>query len=216
MSRYRDENASLKSHITTLRSVLGFLSLLTFFLWHGWEAAKKDVRIHIPPDIRSGAVVLADEINPANVYAFANYIFQQVNHWSSNGSQDFAKQIFRLSAFLTPPFRERLTTDMEIRGKNGELSGRVRNIQEIPGHGYAERRVDVLDANSWIVWLDFNIQEYVRGMEVKNVNIRYPVRVVRYDVDPENNPWGLALDGFEGDGPRRLNNDELQADDKPN
>jgi len=62
------------------------------------------------------------------------------------------------------------------------------------------------------VWLDFNIQEFVRGMEVKNIKIRYPIRVVRFNVDPERNPWGLALDGFGGDGPRRLTDADLQTD----
>jgi hypothetical protein len=38
---------------------------------------------------------------------------------------------------------------------------------------------------------------------VKDSFIRYPLRVVRYDVDGECNPFGLALDGFYQD-PIRL------------
>lgn len=212
MPRYQDVNATLKSHIATLRVMLSIAVLMILLMWIGWQQAKQAVRIHIPPDIRSGAVVKADDINPANVYAFASYIFQQGNHWHQDGDQDYGKQIFRLSAFLTPPFREHLTADMILRGRQGELSGRTRIIQELPGHGFEERRVALLDRNSWIVWLDVNIQEYVRGMEVKNVNIRYPLRVVRYDVNPETNPWGLALDGFAGDGPRRLSEEEANPD----
>ena len=34
--------------------------------------------------------------------------------------------------------------------------------------------------------------------------IRYPLRVLRYAVDAEANPWGLALDGFAAEGPQRL------------
>jgi hypothetical protein len=41
-------------------------------------------------------------------------------------------------------------------------------------------------------------------MTVKQTAIRYPLRVVSLDVDPESNPWGLALDGFTPEGPRRL------------
>ena len=44
--------------------------------------------------------------------------------------------------------------------------------------------------------LDMELIETVRGMTVKNPIIRYPLRVVRYAVDPELNPWGLALDGW--------------------
>ena len=121
--------------------------------------------------------------------------------------KNYGEQIFIVSPYLTPGFRDELINDMETRSKNGELTGRVRFIQAIPGQGYEERRVDLLDDSNWIVWLDFNIQEYVNGMQVKNVNIRYPLRVTRFDVDPETNPWGLALNGFAGQGPVRLDSD---------
>ena len=206
--RYRDENSTLKSHINSLRIVIGFQLLLIVGLWYGLHQSRNDIRLHIPPDLRSGAILKPDEVPPPNVYAFAHYIFQQLNHWEENGETDYGKQVFRMAAYLTPEFRQFLTHDLELRGKRGELSGRVRGIQLIPGHGYEERRVDVLDRNTWLVWLDFRIEETVRGMDVKSLDIRYPIRVVRYDVDPEINPWGLALDGFGGDGPRRLNNEE--------
>ena len=104
---------------------------------------------------------------------------------------------------------------MELSSKQGELSDRSRSIQSLPGSTYEERRVDVLSHDSWLVWLDYQIIEHVRGMEVKNVKIRYPVRVVRYAVDPEQNPWGLALDGYGGDGPRKLADEQFQSKHKP-
>ena len=89
------------------------------------------------------------------------------------------------------------------------LAYRVRGVQEIPGHGYEERRVDLLNEDAWIVWLDLDLLESVKGMTVKRTAIRYPLRVVRYAVDLETNPWGLALDGFGAEGPRRLTDAEL-------
>ena len=86
-------------------------------------------------------------------------------------------------------------------------------MQAIPGHGYEERRVDVLSKDSWIVWLDLDLLESVKGMTVKHTAIRYPLRVVRHAVDLEANPWGLALDGFGGDGPRRVTDTELAGED---
>jgi len=208
--RYKDVNSSLSAHINSLRVVIGVLILINFYMWYGWQGASSDLRIHIPPDIRSGAVVKADEISDANIYAFAAYIFQQLNHWNENGEADYGKKIYSMSAYLTPQFREFLIKDMNERSKNGELMGRIRFIQPIPGQGFEERRVDIQDESHWIVWLDFNIHEYVQGMEVKSVNIRYPVKVSRFNIDPETNPWGLALNGFSGTGPVRLN-----ADNRP-
>jgi integrating conjugative element protein (TIGR03746 family) len=86
-------------------------------------------------------------------------------------------------------------------------------LQEIPGHGYEEERVEVLAGDAWIIWLDLDLLESVKGMTVKRTAIRYPLRVVRYAVDPEANPWGLALDGIGADGPRRLTDAELTDGD---
>ena len=104
--------------------------------------------------------------------------------------------------------------DLEQKGRQGELASRVRGVHEIAGHGYEERRVDVLAPGVWVVWLDLELAESVKGMTVKKTVIRYPLRVVSLAVDPEANPWGLALDGFASDGPRRLEAPEVGADAK--
>ena len=64
--------------------------------------AQDDVVVHLPPDLRSGATLTPDQIHPANVYAFAFYIFQQLNRWPDDGAEDFGNAIFSLSAYLTP------------------------------------------------------------------------------------------------------------------
>jgi integrating conjugative element protein (TIGR03746 family) len=178
-------------------------------LWFGWSQSPKRLTVHIPPDLRSGAVLTVDEALPANVYAFAFYIFQQLNRWPEDGASDYGRAIFRVSPYLTPRFRADLIAQLDQKGRQGELAYRVRGMQEIPGHGYEERRVDVLSAHGWIVWLDVDLFESVKGMTVKRTAIRYPLRVVRYAVDLEANPWGLALDGFGAEGPRRLTDTEL-------
>ncbi|MFW5443999.1 MAG: PFL_4703 family integrating conjugative element protein [Methylococcaceae bacterium] len=212
--KYADLNESLKAHIATLRMGMALLVIINFSLWYGWNGAKNDIRIHIPPDIRSGAVLRAGEIRPANIYTFTSYIFQQLYHWAENGEEDYGMQIFNMSPYLTPRFREYLINDLDVRGKKGELSGRTRSIQPLAGQGYEERRVDIIDKNSWIVWVDFRIKESVRGMDIKNVLIRYPVKVVRYEIDPETNPWGLALNGFGSEGPKRLSEADIAASSK--
>ncbi len=113
--RYIDLNSSLEAHITTLRSVIAILVIINFSLWYGWRDSNNDVRIHIPPDIRSGAILQADEISPPNVYTFAGYIFQQLNHWANNGDKDYGLQIFKTAPYLTPEFREYLINDLDIR-----------------------------------------------------------------------------------------------------
>ena len=204
MQRYRYEIDNVRSHLRSLWTVIGLLLTIILALWIGWMRMPGTITVHIPPDLRSGAVMALDEVPPANVYAFAFYIFQQLNRWPDDGAEDYGKAIFRIAAYLTPRFREQLIADMETKGKQGQLAHRVRSLQAIPGQAYEERRVDVLSKESWVVWLDLELRESVKGMTVKKTAIRYPLRVLRYAVNAEANPWGLALDGFAAEGPQRL------------
>ena len=61
-----------------------------------------------------------------------------------------------------------------------------------------ELRVKQLDRDSWLVKLDLNADEYYAAEPVKRVVVRYPLRVVRFDLDAERNKWGLALDCYQG------------------
>lgn len=209
MQRYRYEIDNVRSHLRSLWIIIGAQIVVILALWFGWSQSPRYLTVHVPPDLRSGATQSIDEVPPANVYAFAFYIFQQLNHWSEDGAQDYGKAIFRISPYVTPRYRADLIADMELKGKQGELAYRVRGVQEVPGHGYAEQRVDVLAPGVWVVWLDIDLFESVKGMTVKKTSIRYPLRVVRLSIDPESNPWGLALDGFAASGPRRLSESEL-------
>ena len=194
---YHREIHNVRTHIVTLRLALLAVTLLAVFMGWGWHNAPRDLTAHIPPDLRSGSTQPAHEVPQANVYAFTYYIWQQLNRWREDGHQDYGRNVFRLSAFLTPAFRAQLTRDIEERGRRGELLGRVRSAREAGNAGFEPRRVEVVrDGDAWVVWLDLEITESVRGMNVKHTQVRYPLRVVRYDVDREKNPWGLALAGF--------------------
>lgn len=209
MRRYRHEIDNVRSHLGSLWAVIAIELVVIAALWFGWMRAPEHLTVHIPPDLRSGAVLAVDEIAPPNVYAFAFYIFQQLNRWPEDGATDYGRAIYRIAPYLTPRYRADLIAELEHKGRHGELAYRVRALQEIPGHGYEERRVDLIDRGTWLVWLDLELLESVKGMTVKRSAIRYPLRVVRHAVDPEANPWGLALDGFGGDGPRRIRDEEL-------
>jgi integrating conjugative element protein (TIGR03746 family) len=218
MSRLRHQIDTTRAHVHSLWVIVVILVMLLAFALFGWRSAPDRITLHYPPDLRAGAVLNIHEVPAPNVYAFAYYIFQQLNRWSEDGATDYGHNIYRLSPYLTPRFREQLIAKMKLKGQRGELAHRVRTVQELPGLGYEARRVAVLNERSWVVWLDLELVETVRGMRVKQPAIRYPLRVVRYAVDQETNPWGLALDGYADEGPRRLAEDEmslvLQGPDK--
>lgn len=199
MSRFRHEIVHLQAHIRTLRLAAGALALLALLLGLGWWSAPRDLTIHIPPDLRSGSTRSWWDVPPENVYAFAFYIWQQLQRWPSDGEADYPRNLQTLSAYLTPACQAFLEQDYQRRRANGELRLRVRGVYEIPGRGYGEdpvRRVRVISAHDWIVTLDLTADEYYSSEQIKRALVRYQLKVVRLDQDPEHNPFGLALDCY--------------------
>lgn len=199
MSRFRNEVAHLEAHVKTLRLATSALFLLSLLLALGWWHAPRDLTIHVPPDLRSGSVRKWWDVPPESVYAFTLYIFQQLNRWPTNGEDDYARNIRALAPYFTPACKSFLESDFAARRDGGELRQRVRGIYEIPGRGFGDApafRVKSLSQRDWLVTLDVTADEYYGAEQVKRVFVRYPVKVVRDDVDAEKNPFGLALDCF--------------------
>ncbi len=199
MSRFKNEITHLQAHIKTLRMGAAALFVVALVLGFGWWSAPRDLTIHVPPDLRSGSVRKWWEVPPESVYAFTFYVFQQLNRWPTNGEDDYARNIHALSAYLTPGCQIFLRRDYEQRRSTGELRQRVRGIYEIPGRGFGDdptARVRVVSDRDWIVTLDVTADEYHGAEQVKRALVRYPLKVVRLDIDPERNPFGLALDCY--------------------
>lgn len=199
MSRFKNEVMHLEAHVKTLRLAAAALFALALVLGFGWWRAPKTLTIHVPPDLRSGSTRKWWDVPPENVYAFTFYIWQQTQRWPANGEEDYPRNLKALSAYFTPGCRSFLQQDYELWRNNGELRQRVRGIYEIPGRGYGDdptSRVQVVSAVDWIVTLEVSADEYLGSEQVKRALVRYALKVVRLDVDPEHNPFGLALDCY--------------------
>lgn len=202
-------NALKQSELENRRKSVVIFCLLGLLGAVGWsyKTVVSEFTVHIPPDLRSGATIKANatpEVPPWTTYTFAYYVWQQVNRWPTDGSKNYGEQIFNMQYYLTPSCRAQLQADMNVRFTNGELSSRTRSAMEIPGLGFTDERVIVTSGNSWKVLLDLHLQETQNGTPIKDTFIRYPIRIVRFDIDRSKNQWGLAVDCFGTERPARL------------
>ena len=207
MSRAKNEldNEIFKKKVWRGISIFfGFLMVLGMLVH---QSRIRDIDVHIPPELSSSVKQKAGHIPKPNVYLFTSNILQALNNWTENGEVDFKRNIESYKHYLTPSFKVQLLKLYQSKNKKGELSDRIRGVQEIFGHEYDDTRVRSLAANVWRVDLDLKIREYYRGMKVKEVDLAFPVRVVRYDINRQLNPWGMALDGFIT-LPQRIKKDE--------
>lgn len=200
MSRFKNEVAHLHAHVRTLRLCFGAVFIVALILGLGWWNAPRYLTIHVPPDLRTGSTRKWWEVPPESVYAFTFYVFQQLHRWPTNGEEDYQRNIRALSAYLTPACKAFLEHDYTARRDSGELHQRVRGIYEIPGRSYGDdpmSRVKTRSNREWLVTLDLTVDEYYSAEQVKRALIRFPLQVVRLDIDPQKNPFGLALDCYE-------------------
>lgn len=203
---YRKKVDAQLAHIYSLRLVIGLLIALGLYMAYGWQTAPRDLTIHVPPDLRSGSTRQWWDVPPESVYAFGLYIFQQMNRWPVDGETDYEDNIIRLSGYLTPSCKAYLQKDFELRRNSGELRKRERGVFEIPGRGIddkSEQHIEQHSINDWTVNLDITADEHYGGERVKRAFARYPLRIIRSDVDPEKNPFGLAWDCYSSN-PQRI------------
>lgn len=217
VGKVRNGTAARDAHIWSLRLVIVVMSFICAGFWYGWKTAPDDLIIHNPPDLRSGSVRAWWEVDPSNVYTFSFYIWQQLNRWETNGDIEYKAHIRNLQSYFTQSCRIFLEGDYLERKTRGELAGRTRYVQEIPGRGFRPGSireggsVDVFSRDTWQSNLDLAIVEEYGGLAVRDIYVRYPLRVIRADIDPEKNPWGLQIDCFEGKPEKIFKPDELNT-----
>ncbi len=187
---FRDEELNRRRHVRTLYVGLAFLVASQLLAYAGWWHASGTQRLSLPPQLRYGATLRGDEIQPWEAYVFAGYIHQQINNWTDNGAVDNLKNIRRLSSFLTPGYRSQLSR--EHRRHESQFRNRQRSVSPVPG-SYGNESVSPLGRDAWRVVLDVRLRDYVEDQLYKDIDVRYFLEVVLLDADPETNEWGLAL-----------------------
>lgn len=197
--RYANKLKNVGYMNVALLFVVISLIALCFNLSRSIDLAGKEQLIRLEPDLRVGTVRNAWEVPPAFVYSFALTIIQKIHHWSENGSSDYSKNIMMLQNYITPGCRAFLTNDFTNKKKSGQLQNRTRIMMELSGIGFnSGGNTRLIRRGEWDVSLSLNVKEFIGEKLVKNKDIFWPVKVVEFNVDPELNTQGLALDCFAG------------------
>jgi len=193
-------------HIRTLWLVIIIAFIVNALVIFGWMHSQSKIQVEVPPQIpESGLTLSQGEVPKTTIYSFAFYVWQSVNHWSKDGMADYKQQITQFSPFLTPNFKLKLVQSYNHLLNDGELQDRIRLMQGIAGSEYSPDDVKYIGHGTWIVHLSMRLTEMMNANAkvVKDAQMLYTLKVVRYDADAKANPWGLAIAGF-NTSPARL------------
>lgn len=181
--------------------ILLFILCVAFSL--GWMTSPSRLTIYVPPDIQNGATIKVGTVPLPLIYSFAYEVWQEMNYWPVDGESDYKKNISTYVPYLTPRFKSELLQEYGELKSSGQLQ-RIRYLQGLSGAAYDATNVKQLSSNTWEVDLTMRLTEYKNNQPVKDLEIIYPLKVIRTNVSPRNNPYGLAIAGFMSE-PKRTN-----------
>lgn len=181
------------------RISVGLVLALLLSMW-GWKNSQQDITLYYPPNLNVSSALKIAQIPEETIYAFVPLILQQLYLWEESGDINYEENSYRLRQFLTTDFQRTIHNEAVQGKQKGTLRGVQRSLQVIPSSIYNESSVQPV-GDHWIVWIDVEIRDIVNRIEVYRGIHRMSVRVVRYDINREFNPWQIALDGIENDEP---------------
>ena len=173
--------------------LLGFIYLQHTHL----NSALTSQRIYVTPTLQAeGGYTTANVISDELLFGFAFRTFTELNTWGGTEDTDeYKRQIEKNRYFLTPAYYEQLMNDFNEKKSKGELA-RLRILSGYHGQDFQSVDIKKINPNTWEVDLTLRLEERVGNTAVKDVLIRYPLKVVRSNLSPDMNPYGLAIDGF--------------------
>lgn len=200
MATYHDEAQELRMFARYRdRIILGLFVSLALALW-GWHNSRNEITVYYPPNITLSTIMKAGSIPEETVYSFVPLIMQQLFLWEKNGEEDYANNRIRWRAFLTERYQRAILDEINEGKHRGTLRGVTRRMQVLPSSIYNDDSVQIV-GNSWLVWLDVEVTDTVNSVPINTSIRRLGVRVIRFDVNREVNPWQLAIDSIEHDMP---------------
>lgn len=205
---YHRENEQLQKQLTDRNRIIAGLIVVVSIMAIAVVVSRQSIRVDLIPGLSSPTSTTAGTMPKINVYAFAERLTQNLNYWEINGAKDYQAQQDSYQSYITPRARQWLKRDLDNKLDLGEIRGRTRELDPIPGVLFENKRVIGKDG-SWIVWLDFKLTETLKGVDVKNDYYRFGVKVVASKANSANQ-WGLRFDGYTQGSPVILSQSEKE------
>lgn len=177
-----------------LIGLLGLLLLISS-MTNNNLSANKVVRITIPPNLEFGQIISSADIDYQQIYQLAGQVMQNIYHWQNSGKEDFKQNINKLTALITPEYKQYLLEEYSKLNRQNKLDKTRALIPLVPISEYKDDFVTPIENNTaFVVLIDFKLQTHQENYLIIDAKLRYTVRVVIRDVNPDYNPWGWQLD----------------------
>jgi integrating conjugative element protein (TIGR03746 family) len=183
--------------------IVALIVLLAFALF-AWDKARQNLEIDVYPGLSQKMTARPGMNYAENAFTFATTLLDNIYRWRTDGKTEYRENLLRMRPYLTDSCMATLSRDEEARRNAGELGSRTRRWDPLPESFFSPERVRVIDSRTWLVTLDAELTETIRGETVKNAAFRYEAYIQTTTADRGTNPFGLLLNCFTPNSPIKL------------
>ncbi len=200
MAIAKTQQGQLQQELRFRNRIIGLLGAILLVLALAYWRLPTRLQVYVPPDLSRPQLVAPGDIPASYVYAFGKIVLEALNYCPEDCARDYVRNLNTLRDYLTPNCLQELTMHRDRQGSLYEY--RTRKLLPAGDEIFDPRKVNRLDPSVWEVRLDYRLEEFVKGVETRSRRYHYPLRVVRYPVPIERNPYQLAFDCYLPPGPR--------------
>ena len=221
MTVFKQALANAKLLILILTGCFSASMLLSAYLGFNLYRMPHQLTVYVPRVIPEGGIVLSPGvISDAEVYAFTYYVWQALQTWQHDGGVEYTANIDKLSAYLTPDFRNTLLSEAEALSREGVfLRGHQQTTFSV--EGFNADSVKPLSDGVWLVHLSMRTLNRVASLRheksftgskiASDAQTSFVFKVIRYQYPIAQNPWQLAISGFAVPPQREVIGEESEA-----
>lgn len=166
------------------------------------------ISIYHPPDLsQKGQISKIGEVPPSTVYSFSVIFLERLMYCKDNCGDDYPATLNGVKTYLTPACFTQLKDHYQ---KNiGLYQNRTRSIQPLDNVGFDFHKVEQIDNKTWHVTEHFLLDERIRGTAIREIFMKYPMKIIKSNLTTALNPYQLQVDCFYAD-PTRISADDLE------
>jgi integrating conjugative element protein (TIGR03746 family) len=184
-----------------------FSMLLNGFLGFCLYSVPKKLIVYIPPHIpESGLSLKGNQTSNSQVYSFAYYVWQSIQTWPVNGSDDYKKNLDRFAPYITPDFKNVLEKEGKDLYSQGFLYGHQQAMFGASDNVYKPENVKYMGHGEWLVHLVMRTvnrvapidqsKAFVASHVVRDAETSYVFKVIKTNYAPDKNHWHLVIAGY--------------------
>ncbi len=198
------DNRFLKRIIVVLLVIQCIFALGIFIL-------PRYITVYTPPDVSKAFKQKLGDVPLETIYGFSRVLWENLNYCENDCSKEYVNRLEQYSSYLTKSCKRELEQHFKARKSSYQFRNRMLVPTQVPEENlFSSDKIAKISNNIWYVKLIYILKDEVRGMDVRDNKMLYPLKVIKSNRPKSVNPLGLEVDCyFTDEGPVLMETKEV-------